>query len=152
MRSQAPTKALNSCWHSIPSCSGRKTSSSCPTGREPDGSAIQIAEKNIYILKFTTTGKQTHAARPDTGVNAFVAGSDLVVQLNGLNDYFGEIRDDKFTPPVSTFVPSRKDPNVSAANILPGEDRFSMDCRILPCLAFDKVEKRINEICAGIER
>ncbi len=122
-----------------------------PDGGEPDGSAIQIAEKNIYILKFTTTGKQTHAARPDTGVNAFVAGSELVVELNGLNAYFSEIRDDKFTPPLSTFVPTRKDPNVSAANILPGEDRFSMDCRILPRLAFDKVETRINEICTGIE-
>ncbi len=123
-----------------------------PDGGEPDGSAIQIAEKNIYILKFTTTGKQTHAARPDTGVNAFVAGSELVVELNGLNEYFSPISDDKFTPPTSTFVPSRKDPNVSAANIMPGEDRFSMDCRILPRLEFEKVEKRINEICQTIER
>ncbi len=123
-----------------------------PDGGEPDGSAIQIAEKNIYILRFTTTGKQTHAARPDTGVNAFVAGSELVVEMNGLNDYFGDVIDDKFAPPTSTFVPSRKEPNVSAANIMPGEDRFSMDCRVLPRLTFDKIETRINEICKTIEK
>jgi succinyl-diaminopimelate desuccinylase len=42
------------------------------------------------------------------------------------------MRDPLFDPPVSTFEPTRKDRNVEAVNIIPGEDTTYFDFRILP--------------------
>jgi len=122
-----------------------------PDGGVPDGSAVQIAEKKIYLFRFTTYGKQSHAARPHTGINAFVAGSDLVVSLNSMNEYFANRKDLKFTPPTSTFVPSRKEFNVQASNVLPGKDRFYMDCRVLPELELQEIKDQIDLLCRRIE-
>ncbi|MFW5712996.1 MAG: M20 family metallo-hydrolase [Spirochaetota bacterium] len=123
-----------------------------PDGGALDGSELQIAEKNIYVLKFTTTGRQCHASVPGKGLNAFTAGSQLVLALEELNSRFAEITDPKFDPPVSTFVPTRKEANVSATNVLPGEDQFSLDCRIMPALDFSEVAAEIDRIVAEIER
>jgi succinyl-diaminopimelate desuccinylase len=122
-----------------------------PDGGVSDGSAVQVAEKNIFVFRFTTYGRQAHAARPHTGINAFVAASDLVVALDGMNDYFSDRKNWKFTPPTSTFVPSRKEANVQATNVLPGEDRFYMDCRVLPELELQEIKDRIDILCRRVE-
>ncbi len=41
-----------------------------PDGGREDGSFIEIAEKSVLWLKMRTIGKQTHASRPETGLNA----------------------------------------------------------------------------------
>ena len=50
-----------------------------PDGGNAEGTEIEVAEKNILWLKVRTIGKQTHAAMPDKGVNAFLAASDLAL-------------------------------------------------------------------------
>lgn len=102
-----------------------------PDSGEPDGSAIEIAEKSILWLRFTTKGAQCHGSRPALGKNAFLASSYLIVALQSLYKKFGS-HDKLFNPPESTFQPTRKEGNCSSVNTIPGEDTFFMDSRILP--------------------
>ncbi|HNV72171.1 MAG TPA: M20/M25/M40 family metallo-hydrolase, partial [Candidatus Ozemobacteraceae bacterium] len=55
-----------------------------PDSGNSDGTMIEVAEKSILWLKFTTTGKQCHASRPYNGKNAFAAAAELVVSLGRL--------------------------------------------------------------------
>ena len=41
-----------------------------PDFGEPDGSLIELAEKSMFWLKITVTGKQCHASRPSQGNNS----------------------------------------------------------------------------------
>ncbi|NOY08211.1 MAG: M20 family metallo-hydrolase [Spirochaetes bacterium] len=122
-----------------------------PDGGRADGTLIEIAEKSILWLKFTTKGKQCHASMPNLGINAFVAGSELVLALNALNDEFNR-QDPLFDPPVSTFCPTKKEANVPNINSIPGEDVFYLDCRILPQYNLDDVLERIRKIIKLIEK
>jgi succinyl-diaminopimelate desuccinylase len=122
-----------------------------PDGGSPDGSQIEIAEKSILWLRFKVRGKQCHASTPQKGINAFEAGSHLVVRLGALADLF-PATDPLFEPPVSTFTPTKKEANVPNINTLPGEDVFHLDCRVLPRENLDEVVRATREITDGIQR
>jgi succinyl-diaminopimelate desuccinylase len=122
-----------------------------PDGGSSDGSRMEIAEKSILWLRFKVRGKQCHASTPQKGINAFEAGSHLVVRLGALADLF-PATDPLFEPPVSTFTPTKKEANVPNINTLPGEDVFHLDCRVLPRENLDEVMRAVREITGGIER
>ena len=122
-----------------------------PDGGNEEGNMIEIAEKSLLWLQFRTIGRQCHASMPDRGINAFIAASDLVLQLNKLNEEYGQ-KDPIFDPPVSTFSPTKKEANVPNVNTIPGDDIFYLDCRILPSINLDNVLSRISEIIHGIEK
>ena len=115
------------------------------------GTMIEIAEKSMYWIKFKVTGKQCHGSVPELGKNAFLAGSDLVVKLNELNNIFSH-KNKLFDPPYSTFAPTKKEANVPNINTIPGEDVFYFDCRILPEINIDDVNKKIEEIILETEK
>jgi succinyl-diaminopimelate desuccinylase len=121
-----------------------------PDGGDSTGSSIEIAEKNLLWLRFTTRGKQSHGSRPDQGANAHLAACDLALRLNALEGFFGE-RDTLFEPDRSTFQPTKKEANVPNINTIPGEDVMCMDCRILPRYTLDMVRKEIVRIAGEIE-
>ncbi|MBN2738315.1 MAG: M20 family metallo-hydrolase [Spirochaetales bacterium] len=122
-----------------------------PDGGNPEGTMIEIAEKSILWLKFRVLGKQCHASMPQKGINAFEAGSHLVVALSDLRrEFSGE--NALFDPPVSTFEPTKKEANVPNVNTLPGEDVFYLDCRILPEIEVEKVLASINMKIKEIEK
>jgi len=122
-----------------------------PDSGSPEGNMIEIAEKSILWLRFVVTGRQCHASTPQKGVNAFEAGSHLVVRLAALRDRFNAT-DQLFSPPTSTFVPTRKEANVPNVNTLPGEDVFYLDSRVLPQESLSTVLEEIRRICDGVER
>jgi len=121
-----------------------------PDGGDPAGDAMEIAEKNILWLRITTRGVQTHASRPDQGVNAHLAGCALALELNALEQYF-DARDPLFEPDRSTVQPTRKEANVPNVNTIPGEDVFYLDCRILPRYSLAEVLERISLVAKRIE-
>ncbi len=121
-----------------------------PDGGDPAGDAMEIAEKNILWLRITTRGAQTHASRPDQGVNAHLAGCALALELNALEQYF-DARDPLFEPDRSTVQPTRKEANVPNVNTIPGEDVFYLDCRILPRYSLAEVLERISLVAKRIE-
>ena len=122
-----------------------------PDSGARDGSEIEIAEKSILWLRIVTRGKQCHASTPHKGINAFEAGSHLVVRLGGLAGAF-PLTDRLFDPPVSTFVPTKKEANVPNINTLPGDDVFCLDCRVLPAVDLDAVMAEIRKAADGIQR
>lgn len=95
------------------------------------GDAIEVAEKCTLWLKVRVTGTQCHASMPHKGRNAFLAGAEMVREIDALHEAFPETNP-LFTPPCSTFVPSKHEPNVPAVNIVPGSDIFFVDCRLVP--------------------
>ena len=122
-----------------------------PDGGDAKGETIEVAEKNILWLKFHTIGKQTHGSRPDEGNNAFLAASDLAMRVNALEKKFNK-KNRLFAPSYSTFQPTMKMSNVPAVNIIPGDDVFCADCRILPCYTLDQVRAQVKKITAAVEK
>jgi succinyl-diaminopimelate desuccinylase len=117
-----------------------------PDGGDPKGEYIEVAEKNILWIQFLTRGKQTHGSRPDSGANAFLAGSDLAVRLHHELSAMFAAHDPMFEPDYSTFQPTKKEANVPNINTIPGEDVFYMDMRILPLYPVDLVLAEIDRI------
>ena len=122
-----------------------------PDGGDAKGETIEVAEKNILWLRFHTIGKQTHGSRPDEGNNAFLAASDLALRVNGLEKKFNK-KNTLFAPSYSTFQPTLKSSNVPAVNIIPGDDVFCADCRILPCYTLDQVRVQVKKCVESVEK
>lgn len=122
-----------------------------PDSGVPDGSRIEVAEKSILWVKFTTKGLQAHASRPNCGKNAFKAASNLIVRLQTLYEIFGA-KNDLFEPPTCTFEPTKKEANVPNINSIPGEDIFYLDCRILPSYKVDDIVNEMRNIADGVEK
>lgn len=122
-----------------------------PDAGNPEGTMVEIAEKSIMWMKVKTTGKQCHGSRPDCGINAHKANAFLVTKFNELYKDFAH-RDELFSPPISTFEPTKKDANVPNINTIPGEDIFYMDCRVLPFYDIKDVIARMRQYADGIEK
>jgi succinyl-diaminopimelate desuccinylase len=122
-----------------------------PDAGNEEGTMIEIAEKSILWLKFKTFGEQAHGSTPEKGINSFRAASFLVTELNKLYKTFN-YKDSIFDPPISTFEPTKKDPNVPNINTIPGEDVFYMDNRILPYYSLENVEKQIKTTMRSVEK
>ena len=123
-----------------------------PDGGNADGSFIEIAEKSSLWLKISTFGKQAHASRPSDGLNANRVGMEFALALDKMLHEKYPARDDYFEPPESTFEPTKKEKNVDAVNIVPGEDFTYFDCRILPRFDVEEVLKEINMLAATFEK
>lgn len=121
-----------------------------PDGGNQDGTMIEVAEKSILWVKFTTIGKQAHGSRPDSGINAHNAAAHLIVKLNELYKIY-DYNDPVFEPSKSTFEATKKEDNVPNVNSIPGKDVFYIDCRILPNYDVDEVIKTINKMVQEIE-
>lgn len=122
-----------------------------PDGGDPQGATIEIAEKNLLWLQVHVMGKQTHGSRPDSGANACLAAADLTLRLHNLEKIFDK-KDSLFEPDYSTFQPTKRAKNVDSINIIPGEDTFCMDCRILPCYKLSDVIEKVDEQCREVEK
>jgi succinyl-diaminopimelate desuccinylase len=64
----------------------------------------------------------------------------LHAKYNSRNEYFSE--------PLSTFEPTRKENNVEAINIVPGEDVVYFDCRVLPQYDLEMVLANVEAVVA----
>ncbi|MCI0695806.1 M20 family metallo-hydrolase [candidate division KSB1 bacterium] len=122
-----------------------------PDAGDTKGTMIEVAEKSILWLKFHTKGKQTHGSAPEHGHNAHKAASHLAVRLDALYKKFGK-RDPMFSPPISTFEPTKREANVPNVNTIPGEDVMYFDCRILPNYKIAEVMKTIKALVKEVEK
>jgi succinyl-diaminopimelate desuccinylase len=122
-----------------------------PDAGNKEGTMIEVAEKSILWLRFKTLGKQAHGSTPQKGINAFKAASYLVTELSSLYRLF-PAKDPLFDPPISTFEPTKKEPNVPNINTIPGEDVFYVDSRLLPRYTIEGVEEKIKAMNKKIEK
>ncbi len=122
-----------------------------PDHGTPKGDFIEIAEKSILWFKLTTFGKQTHGSLPSKGLNAHRIGMQVALELDRKLHEKYDARNEYFDAPYSTFEPTKKDKNVDAVNIVPGEDTVYFDCRVLPNYNVDEVLADISEVAADFE-
>ncbi|NPA76116.1 MAG: M20 family metallo-hydrolase [Euryarchaeota archaeon] len=116
-----------------------------PDAGNSDGSFVEIAEKGALWLKITTLGKQSHASRPDKGLNAHRIAMKFALRVDEyLHDKYSSTNT-LFEPPVSTFEITKKEKNVDNVNTVPGTDVFYFDFRILP-------EHRVEEVLEDVKR
>ncbi len=115
-----------------------------------DSSMIEIAEKGMLWLRVEIVGRQCHASTPEKGINTLVATSAFIGELRDLYSIFDK-KDHLFSPPSSTFEPTRKEENVPNINTIPGKDVFYLDCRVLPCYSIEDVMGKIKEIGGRVE-
>jgi succinyl-diaminopimelate desuccinylase len=115
-----------------------------PDSGNEQGSFIEVAEKSILWLKLITFGKQSHGSRPDQGLNAHRVGMEVSLALDKMLHEKYTLKDDRFDVPESTFEPTKKERNVDAVNVIPGEDVTYFDCRIHPSYGLDDVLGDIN--------
>ena len=123
-----------------------------PDGGNENGSFIEIAEKSALWLRVRTIGKQTHASRPDKGLNAHRIGMEYALALDKMLHAKYSLKDEYFDPPESTFEPTKKDKNVDAVNIVPGEDITCFDCRVLPNYDIEEVLNDIHGLAEEFEK
>ncbi|MGE4351247.1 MAG: M20 family metallo-hydrolase [Bdellovibrionales bacterium] len=109
-----------------------------PDSGDPDSRQIEVAEKGILWAKVTVHGKQCHACRPCDGVNTLRAAASFITRIDEVAEKFPDT-DPLFTPPSSTFEPTKKEANVENINTIPGRDVFYIDCRVLPHYKLDDV-------------
>ena len=122
-----------------------------PDGGNEEGTMIEIAEKSMLWLKFDIYGVQCHASTPDKGKNSLYATARLILELKKLEDIFNE-KNELFSPPYSTFEPTKIEANVENINTIPGRDVFYMDCRILPSYRVDDVIDEVKKIAERVEK
>ncbi|WP_320007872.1 M20 family metallo-hydrolase [Maridesulfovibrio sp.] len=114
-----------------------------PDSGEPDSSMVEIAEKSSVWFKVTVEGKQCHASTPEQGVNSLIAAAAMIMEVPELKYHFDE-EDELFSPPYSTFEPTKKEANVENINTLPGKDIFYIDCRVLPSYDLEEVIDQVK--------
>jgi len=123
-----------------------------PDGGNHDGSFIETAEKSVLWFGIHTIGKQVHASLPNRGLNAHRVGMQIALALDKtLHDKYAA-EDSNFDVPKSTFEPTKKNKNVDAVNIIPGEDTIYFDCRILPIYDVDEILAEIIRVAAEVEK
>jgi succinyl-diaminopimelate desuccinylase len=103
-----------------------------PDHGEPDGRLVDVSEKALAWVKVTTRGRQCHPSTPSKGINANRAAMRFGTLVDeALHARFTN-QDDLFDHPVSSFEPTKREANVENVNMVPGEDVFFIDCRLLP--------------------
>jgi len=123
-----------------------------PDGGSEDGSFIEIAEKSALWLRIRTTGQQVHASRPHKGLNAHRVGMEYAIALDKMLHEKYSLKDAYFDPPESTFEPTKKERNVDAVNIVPGEDITYFDCRILPNYDLEEILENIRTLAEEFQK
>ncbi|WP_037998982.1 M20 family metallo-hydrolase [Thermacetogenium phaeum] len=122
-----------------------------PDSGTPDGGFLEIAEKSILWCKFNVQGKECHASNPLAGINAGWIGSllavDMIKFLRGKYCH----RDALFNPPFSTFELTQKFGNVGSPNVIPGEDVFVVDFRVLPSIGLAEIIEDIERLLSKYE-
>ena len=130
---------------------GRNDSFLIPDAGNEFGSEIEIAEKGILWFSLKVNGIQSHGSRPDLGLNAHRIGMQLALEIDKvLHEKYND-KDELFTPPFSTFEPTKKEKNVSNINTVPGTDIIYFDTRILPKYKIDDILRDIDNIAKKYE-
>ena len=116
-----------------------------PDSGVPTSDMIEIAEKSQLWVKITVTGKQCHASTPGEGINSLRGAAAMILATDELHQKF-PASDPLFSPPISTFSPTKKEANVDNINTLPGKDIFYIDARILPEYSIDAILEELGHI------
>ncbi|MBR4226811.1 MAG: M20 family metallo-hydrolase [Candidatus Methanomethylophilaceae archaeon] len=117
-----------------------------PDWGSPGGTRIWLSEKNLLWLRFDIEGKSVHGSTPHKGINAFRVSTYLLADLMDTLPVRFDEQNPMFSPPFSTFEPTKRPSTVDNVNTIPGTDSFSMDIRLLPSYSMDDVIDVVEEV------
>ncbi|GHS85755.1 diaminopimelate aminotransferase [Synergistales bacterium] len=123
-----------------------------PDSGNDRGYFVEVAEKSMLRMEFTVTGKQAHASRPQTGLNACRVANLFSAELDEALHVAFKDKDELFDPPVSTFEPTRRYANVPNLNTIPGKEHFGFDCRVLPSVPLKDVLTVVERVKDEVSR
>ncbi len=115
-----------------------------PDAGNERGDEIEIAEKSILWLRFRVHGIQSHASTPK--LNANRRAMEFLLELDKILHERFKAENELFSPPYSTFEPTKREKNVDNVNTIPGLDVSYMDCRILPEYDLEEVVKVVRDV------
>jgi succinyl-diaminopimelate desuccinylase len=123
-----------------------------PDHGDPDGRVIETVEKTLLWVRVEVKGKQCHASMPHLGKNAFRSSMLFGALVDkALHERF-DLEDPSFDHPLSSFEPTKREPGVSGINVLPGEDVFYFDCRLLPRYTIAEVLDVMRSVALEVEK
>ena len=123
-----------------------------PDWGSPGGSKIWLSEKSLVWVKFDVVGRSVHGSTPHKGLNAFRASAYFMADLiDTLESRFSE-RNELFSPPFSTFEPTKSSATVENVNTIPGTHSFCIDVRLLPTYSIDDVMDVCREVAKRHEK
>jgi succinyl-diaminopimelate desuccinylase len=122
-----------------------------PDHGEPDGRLVDVSEKALAWVKVTTRGRQCHPSMPAKGINAHRAAMLFGTRVDAALHSRFHVTDDLFDHPVSSFEPTKKEANVENVNMVPGEDVFYLDCRLLPQYGMADMMTEMRSVADGVE-
>lgn len=118
---------------------------------EPTNMQVIDAHKGCYSFITRVTGLEGHSSKPHLGVNAVMAGAELVHTLNQLAAEYRQpsMCNERFDPPY-TSVHVGKMTGGTARNIIPNECEIVWEIRALPGQdtqpILDRLETRAEEL------
>ncbi len=112
----------------------------------PSGADIEIAEKSRLVLKVTVTGRQGHAAFPDKAINALREAAKYMLEADAYLHKKYSKKTRQFPRLGSTFEMTKHDKNVDSINIIPGEEVYYVDCRVIPEYDLEKIAKELRKM------
>jgi succinyl-diaminopimelate desuccinylase len=119
---------------------------------EPEGRLIDVTEKTIIWIRVTVLGQQCHASLPHLGKNAFRASMLFGSRVDQLLHEKFSTEDPRFDHRFSSFEPTKREPDQSGINVLPGETTFYFDCRLLPAHSPREVMEVMNTVARDVEK
>jgi acetylornithine deacetylase len=111
----------------------------CITG-EPTNCAVCVAERGMFKLDMTTTGRSAHAARPWQGDNAAYHAARDILAVHELYEGFSE-RDDLLGR--ATLAVTMVNGGV-ARNVIPSQVTWVIDGRTIPQLDNEEAIRRVK--------
>ena len=117
-----------------------------PDWASPKGSRIWVAEKGLLWLRFDVAGRSGHGSTPHKGINALRVSARFMTDLGGTLEKEFSAEDPMFSPPFSTFEPTKASATVDNVNTIPGAYSFCLDIRLLPSADMDRVVKVSEEV------
>lgn len=113
---------------------------------EPSSNELRRGHRGRAELLVRIRGRSAHAAHPDRGANPLYVAGDLL----------GRIEDDELPshPELgpATVTPTLVSTDQDSSNVIPGELRLTLDCRLVPDLDAAAVGERIAPHLQAAER
>jgi len=107
---------------------------------EPTSMKLVNAHKGVSIFETTVTGCPAHSSQPQSGVNAINIASDCIQFLKSKAEGYkvDGSRDERLQPPYNTVNVGMIEGG-TALNIIPGECKFTWDCRSVGISDWDQL-------------
>ena len=113
--------------------------------------AVVTAHDGCLHLEVVVTGKQAHAAIPESGVDALEAANAILTALYASRPALAQLRSQTSGIVSPTLNVGLIDGGINT-NVVPDRVTFRLDRRIIPEEAPDQVEAQLRELIAGALR